>query len=85
MANTLDMLGITQLLYIIIIRIYIIYNYIYIYICPFLFIPTSTSSDKTEGLPKLQPLFISVDPERDTPEILKNYLKGLHIQCPNIF
>lgn len=32
--------------------------------------------ENTKGLPLLQPLLISVDPERDTPEVLKAYLKG---------
>lgn len=32
--------------------------------------------DNTKGVPDLQPLFITVDPERDTPAVLKSYLKG---------
>ena len=33
-------------------------------------------ADATPKLPKLLPLFISVDPQRDTPEVMKTYLKG---------
>ena len=33
--------------------------------------------DGTKGLPTIQPLFISVDPKRDTTAVLKNYLKGI--------
>lgn len=34
--------------------------------------------NRTEYLPDLQPLFISVDPERDTHEAVKEYLKDFH-------
>ena len=36
----------------------------------------TASADKTKGLPNLQPLFITVDPVRDTPAVMKKYLKG---------
>lgn len=32
-------------------------------------------ADSTEGADKLQPLFISVDPLRDTPEVVGKYCK----------
>lgn len=32
--------------------------------------------DDMPSLPKLHPLFITVDPARDTPKVLKSYLKG---------
>ena len=35
---------------------------------------------KAQGLPQLEAVFITVDPDRDTPEIMKNYLKGMAIQ-----
>ena len=31
-----------------------------------------------EVLEKIQPIFITVDPVRDTPEVMKNYLKNFH-------
>jgi len=34
--------------------------------------------NRTEYLPNLQPLFISVDPERDTTEAVKQYLEDFH-------
>ena len=33
-------------------------------------------ADKIESLPDIQPLFITVDPARDTPAVIKEYLKG---------
>ena len=30
-----------------------------------------------KGLPQLEAVFITVDPDRDTPEIMKKYLKGM--------
>lgn len=33
-------------------------------------------SDKSGKFPAIQPLFISVDPERDTPDKIKAYLAG---------
>ena len=38
--------------------------------------PPTPRHNKTPGLPRLQPLLISVDPARDTPKVLKEYLKG---------
>lgn len=34
--------------------------------------------DSTDGMPKLQPVFISIDPNRDTPEKIKGYLEDFH-------
>jgi protein SCO1/2 len=34
--------------------------------------------DKTPEAPKVQPVFISVDPKRDTPELIKSYLLDFH-------
>jgi len=34
--------------------------------------------DKTQGIPKLQPLFITVDPHRDDPKSIKEYLQDFH-------
>jgi len=31
---------------------------------------------KDQGIPQLEAVFISVDPDRDTPAVMKNYLKG---------
>ena len=38
--------------------------------------------DNMKRLPSIQPLFITVDPERDTPQVLKTYLKGNKIIVP---
>jgi len=37
-----------------------------------------TQMDKRVGADYWQPLFISIDAKRDTPEVLKEYLKGFH-------
>ncbi|KAH9514189.1 Protein sco2 mitochondrial [Bulinus truncatus] len=34
--------------------------------------------DENSHLPKLQPLFITLDPERDTPSVIKDYLKDFY-------
>ena len=36
---------------------------------------------KARGLPQLEAVFITVDPDRDTPKIMKNYLKGMILYC----
>jgi len=36
---------------------------------------------KNQGIPQLEAVFISVDPDRDTPEVMKNYLKGKFVFC----
>ena len=35
-------------------------------------------SDEDNKLPDLQPVFVSVDPRRDTPEAMSEYLKDFH-------
>jgi len=35
--------------------------------------------DKRKDLPNLQPIFITLDPERDTPKVIKEYLKDFKI------
>lgn len=32
--------------------------------------------DRNKKLPKVIPLFVTVDPDRDTPAIIKEYLSG---------
>jgi len=34
--------------------------------------------DKRKDLPNLQPIFITLDPERDTPKVIKEYLKDFN-------
>ena len=34
---------------------------------------------KAKGLPQLEAVFVTVDPDRDTPEIMKTYLKGVQL------
>ncbi|XP_039269517.2 protein SCO2 homolog, mitochondrial-like [Styela clava] len=34
--------------------------------------------DKDKSVPDILPIFISVDPERDTPEVVKNYIAEFH-------
>lgn len=34
--------------------------------------------DEMKGLPQLEAVFITVDPDRDSPEIMKTYLKDFH-------
>lgn len=36
---------------------------------------------RNKQVPELQPVFISIDPERDSPDAVKNYLKDFH---PNL-
>ena len=36
----------------------------------------SLPADSTAGLPQVQPLFITVDPSRDTAAVMREYLKG---------
>ena len=43
---------------------------------------TCSSIDATPGLPKVQPLFITVDPDRDTPQVIKDYLQGKNCFIP---
>lgn len=44
-------------------------------ICPTTLSDVSNLMNKLQGLSKnLEPIFITVDPKRDTPELLKNYL-----------
>jgi len=50
-------------------------------VCPDLLEKLSSVVEKVNALPHvpdLQPIFISVDPERDTPELIKEYLKDFH-------
>ena len=37
-----------------------------------------------EGSEELQGIFISVDPERDTPEVISQYLDSLHATCTGV-
>jgi len=34
--------------------------------------------DTTDGMAEVQPVFVTIDPDRDTPEKLKSYLKEFH-------
>ena len=48
------------------------------YACIYLYFLSLSIKDemKDQGIPRLEAVFISVDPDRDTPEVMKNYLKG---------
>lgn len=39
---------------------------------------TETLDLMGEGAEKIQPLFVSIDPERDTPQVLKDYVGNFH-------
>ena len=43
----------------------------------FLNVLSISISDRKKQLPTLQPIFITLDPERDTPKVIKEYLKGI--------
>ena len=40
--------------------------------------------DGLETVPNLMPIFITVDPERDTPKVIKEYLNGKHCYYTSI-
>lgn len=46
-------------------------------VCPTTMAVLTTALEKVEA-GKVQPVFISVDPERDTPEVLKKFLASFH-------
>ncbi len=50
-------------------------------ICPTTLLDITTVMEKLgDDAQRVQPLFISVDPERDTPEVLASYLSSFHPQ-----
>jgi len=53
-------------------------HFIYLYL---LFLCFIIDKMKDKDVSQLEAVFISVDPDRDTPEVMKNYLKGKTLLC----